>query len=98
MQDGCVLWGACIVIPERGRALMIEQLHQSHPGMSRIKGLARSYMWWPQMDTDIENKVKACTICQENRKAPPCAPLHPLQWPEKPWRRLHIDYAGPFYG
>nr|XP_033495922.1 uncharacterized protein K02A2.6-like [Epinephelus lanceolatus] len=96
VQDGCVLWGARIVIPEKGRAPMMEQLHQSHPGMSRMKGLARSYMWWPHMDNDIENKVKSCTTCQEHRKAPACAPLHPWEWPEKPWRRLHIDYAGPF--
>ena len=24
--------------------------------------------------------------------------LHPWMWPEKPWQRLHIDYAGPFLG
>lgn len=63
-----------------------------------MKGLARSYMWWPHMDTDIENKVKSCTIYQEHRKVPACAPLHPWEWPKKPWRRFHIDYAGPFIG
>ena len=26
------------------------------------------------------------------------APLHPWEWPEKPWTRIHIDYAGPFHG
>ena len=38
VQDGCVLWGAHIVIPERGQAPMMEQLHQSHPGISRRLG------------------------------------------------------------
>nr|XP_043895059.1 uncharacterized protein K02A2.6-like [Solea senegalensis] len=98
VQDGCVLWGARIVIPEKGQSPLMEQLHQSHPGMSRMKGLARGYMWWPNMDIDIEKKVKTCHTCQEHRKAPACAPLHPWEWPEKPWRRLHIDYAGPFMG
>ncbi|GFR96761.1 polyprotein [Elysia marginata] len=27
---------------------------------------------------------------------PPLTPLHPWQFPEKPWQRIHIDYAGPF--
>lgn len=40
---------------------MLEELHQSHPGMSRMKRLARGYIWWPHMDADIENKVKSCT-------------------------------------
>ena len=28
----------------------------------------------------------------------PGAPLHPWEWPHKPWVRLHLDYAGPFLG
>ncbi|KAL3995729.1 protein phosphatase 1 regulatory subunit 15B [Sarotherodon galilaeus] len=98
VQDGCVLWGARVVIPERGRRPLLEQLHQSHPGMSRMKGLARSLMWWPHMETDIEDKVRSCSTCQEHRHRPQEAPLHPWEWPEKPWRRIHIDYAGPFLG
>ncbi|CAI5661061.1 unnamed protein product [Oreochromis niloticus] len=98
VQDGCVLWGARVVIPERGRRPLLEQLHQSHPGMSRMKGLARSYMWWPHMENDIEDKVRSCSTCQEHRHRPQEAPLHPWEWPEKPWRRIHIDYAGPFLG
>jgi hypothetical protein len=27
---------------------------------------------------------------------PTNAPLHPWEFPEKPWWRLHIDFAGPF--
>ena len=33
-----------------------------------------------------------------HRKNPPEAPLHPWEWPSRPWERLHIDYAGPFLG
>ena len=25
-------------------------------------------------------------------------PLHPWEWPEQPWFRVHADYAGPFKG
>ena len=28
----------------------------------------------------------------------PLAPLHPWEWPERPWSRVHIDHAGPFQG
>lgn len=97
-QDGCILWGARTVIPPPGRTALLKALHQSHPGMCRMKALARSYMWWPQMDQEIEKKVSKCQKCQENRKAPPNAPLHPWEWPERPWLRIHVDYAGPFLG
>lgn len=98
VQDGCVLWGARIIIPEQGRLSLLNQLHQSHPGMSRMKGLARSYLWWPNLDADIEARVKDCNVCQEQRKVPVGAPLHPWEWPRQPWRRVHMDYAGPFLG
>ena len=29
---------------------------------------------------------------------PAAAPLHPWEATDKPWTRLHIDYAGPFLG
>ena len=32
------------------------------------------------------------------KKSPPVVPLHPWSWPNKPWSRIHIDYAGPFMG
>ena len=50
------------------------------------------------LDDDIEAKVKSCEVCQLHMAAPPAALLHPWEWPEKPWYRIHIDHAGPFMG
>ena len=60
-----------------------------------MKAVARSYMWWPGMDRDLENLAKSCTACQLVKSA---APLHPWLWPDQPWQRIHIDYAGSFRG
>nr|XP_055054019.1 uncharacterized protein K02A2.6-like [Misgurnus anguillicaudatus] len=98
VKDGCVLWGARVVVPQRSRKAILKQLHHTHPGISRMKGLARSYVWWPGMDSEIEKEVQSCHTCQENRNPPAGAPLHPWEWPETPWSRLRVDYAGPFLG
>jgi len=29
---------------------------------------------------------------------PVSAPLHPWEWPQRPWSRVHVDHAGPFCG
>ena len=42
--------------------------------------------------------VCSCSVCQTQSDNPPVAPLISLQWPSRPWHRLHIDYAGPFLG
>ena len=50
------------------------------------------------MDQEVEREANQCDACQQNSKSPSTAPLHPWEWPEKPWTRLHVDYAGPFLG
>ena len=50
------------------------------------------------MDSAIEDVVKHCQVCQQSRPSPPVAPLHPWEWPSKPWSRLHLDFVGPFLG
>ena len=77
VQDGCLLWGNRVVTPPKERARAVEELHETHPGICRMKALARSYVWWPKMDADLEQKVRHCSPCQENWKTPPEAPLHP---------------------
>ena len=85
-----------MVVPARGQQQLLEDLHTAHPRIVRMKNLARSYLWWPGLDRDIEEKVKSCQVCQLQSAAHATAPLHPWEWPEKPWSRIHIDHAGPF--
>ena len=95
IQDSCLLWGARVIIPGKLRSKMLGELHKEHVGATRMKQLARSYLWWPGLDKDLENLVNSCDVCLELRPNPKKAPLHPWEYPDKPWSRIHIDYAGP---
>ena len=98
VHDGCLLWGSRVIIPPAGRQKALELFHSGHPGASRMKSLARSYIWWPGVDTEIEQKVKSCHPCQLRRNTPPTSPLIPWEFPQHPWERLHADFAGPYEG
>ena len=98
IQDSCLLWGSRVVIPAVARDKVLDELHDGHPDISRMKSLARSAVWWPKIDADLEQKVKKCGKCQVNKKNPAVSPLHPWEWPKRPWVRIHIDHAGPFQG
>jgi hypothetical protein len=98
LQDGLLLCGARVVIPSKGRRQVLEILHESHPGISKMKALARSVVWWPGIDQDIESRVNGCHNCQESAAAKAPAPSCPWEFPARPWSRLHLDYAGPFLG
>ena len=98
LHQGCILWGLRVVVPVQGREAVLQELHEEHPRMTKMKALARMHVWWPGMEKDIETTVRTCAKCQTVRAAPPVAPLHPWKWPTRPWARLHLDYAGPFLG
>ena len=98
IQDGCLLLGNRVVVPKPGQEAVLGELHEGHPGIVCMKRLAWGYVWWPAIELDIEDKVKGCVHCQQAQKMPTPAPLHPWEWPDRPWTRLHVDYAGPFLG
>ena len=50
------------------------------------------------MDKEIEGVVKSCPNCQAYHHSLAPAQLHPGEWPNQPWSRLHIDFAGPIKG
>ena len=98
LEDDCVMWGIRVVIPAKLQEQVLQELHRVHLGISKTKTLARSHMWWPGIDSKIEEMTKSCERCQAVRNSPPAAPLHPLSWPSHPWQRIHLDFAGPFFG
>ena len=98
VHQGCILWGMRVVIPPKLQARVLEELHDSHLGIVKMKALARSYVWWPGMNEQLEELAKACSGCQQNLNMPSKVSLHPWEWATTPWQRIHIDYAGPFQG
>ena len=96
VQNGCILYGIRVVIPPKFQSKLLQLLHETHPGKVRMKSLARSHMWWPTLDEQIESVSDSCKPCAEMAKDPAKTSHHKWEFPERPWQRLHIDYAGPF--
>lgn len=86
-----------VVIPSSLRDEVLRMLHEGHWGSTRIKQMARRYVWWPKVNDDVEKIVRNCTICRLSAKAP-SAEFKPWPKPTKPWERIHLDFAGPFLG
>ena len=51
--EGCILWGHRVVVPPQAQETILKVLHEGHPGSTRMKQLARGYVWWPNL-----NKLK----------------------------------------
>ena len=96
--NSCVFYGDRIVIPACYRKFILNELHEGHPGESRMKMLARSKVYWPSIDSDIKHLVKGCEICATAAESPIKCSLQSWPMPQGPWSRIHVDYAGPVNG
>ena len=98
VENDRLLWGMRVVIPKSLQDVLLRSLHDNHPGVTRMKALARSYFWWNGLGNDIECLGKSCGRCQALKSNSPPAPLHPWARPDAPSTRIHVDNAGPFLG
>lgn len=96
--NGCLVHGSRAVIPVSLRRKVLQELHLGHFGMQRMKQLARTAVYWPNIDNDIENMCRGCSTCGEHQNKPAKPAVHPWMLPEKPWSRIHLDHAVNFMG
>ncbi|XP_046802727.1 uncharacterized protein K02A2.6-like [Lucilia cuprina] len=85
-----------VVIPDTLKQKTLELLHDGHWGVVKMKQLARQHIWWCNMDEDIKQLASKCEICKIENQSPP---KEYQSWPapNKPWSRVHIDFAGPIF-
>lgn len=98
IQNECILKGTRVMIPFKLRQRILDELHTGHVGILKMKLLARSFVYWKNIDHDIEDKVKSCRTCRLEQNEPPKATPHHWEDPTGPWQRIHIDFAGPVSG
>jgi hypothetical protein len=73
------MWGSRVIIPSKLQKRVLDELHEGHLGIVKMKALARIYMWWPSIDQSIEAMAKTCSGCQLIQNNPKNAPLHPWE-------------------
>ncbi|XP_061727739.1 uncharacterized protein K02A2.6-like [Cydia pomonella] len=98
VENGCLMRGHKVVIPENLRYKVLSELHASHLGIVKTKAEARSRFWFPGIDEAIEMLIGTCDICIQLRPAPARAPLAHWKFPPQAFFRLHIDFCGPING
>ncbi|XP_055622803.1 uncharacterized protein K02A2.6-like [Toxorhynchites rutilus septentrionalis] len=84
-----------IVVPKKLQQKVLQQLHRGHPGIDRMRSLARNFVYWPNIDDQITALVRACQECASVAKADTKTKLESWPTSEKPWQRVHADFAGP---
>ncbi|PIK53023.1 hypothetical protein BSL78_10084 [Apostichopus japonicus] len=83
--------GQRILIPKQCQNDILAKLHDAHQGMVKCQLRAKTAVFWPRINQDIEELVKACPICLENSKSQPAEPLQSHEVPTRPWQIIGTD-------
>ncbi|GFU80646.1 uncharacterized protein K02A2.6 [Trichonephila clavipes] len=85
IEDGCIMYGQRVCIPKKFRKNVLEELHAGHLGIVKMKAIARSFVYWKNIDNDIEEAAKNCVDCARYKADPPESKVHYWEYPSMPW-------------
>ena len=94
IEDGLILKGTRIVIPSKQCQAILKQIHKGHLGLNKCKLRAKETVYWPGMNTELEDLVLNCQLCLKYSTAK--CKLEPSlalgqEVPLHPWTKLVTD-------
>ena len=95
-QGTVVLCQNRIVVPKSLQKKVLQIAHEGHQGIVKTKQLLREKVWFPNIDKQVEQYVKACIACNANVDRNVPEPLQMSQLPIQPWTEVSMDFCGPF--
>lgn len=91
VYDGLLLKGERIIIPTNLRQNMLTQLHYGHLGMRKTSLRAKSTIFWPKINKEIETICQSCGICEKYQKSQTKETLLQHEIPTEAWDTLGTD-------
>ena len=90
-EDGIVLLGSRVIVPESLRGNILQQIHERHFGIKKCKLRAKSCVYWPNMYREIETLISSCNVCQKYQNSQQKEPMIPSEIPSRPWQTVTAD-------
>ena len=95
VENGLLLKSTRIIIPRVIRNRFLNELHTGHLGITKCIELAKQTMYWPGINSDIEQFVTTCQPCLKyaasNKKHPEKKNQLGQEIPVTPWTKLGTD-------
>ena len=91
VEDGLILKGTRILIPNKQCKAILKLLHEGHSGLNKCKQRAKETVYWPGLNYQLEDLVLNCELCFKYLTAK--CKLEPTlllgqQVPLYPWTKL----------
>ena len=94
IEDGLILKGTWIVIPDKMREDILKQIHEGHLGFNKCQMRVKETVYWPGLNDQLKNLILNCQLClkyskSKNKSTPHTALGHEV--PAVPWSKVATD-------
>lgn len=91
VQQGLLVKGTRIVIPENMRTTILEKLHAGHLGITKCRERAKASVYWPGLANRLTTLIQQCSFCESKQPAQRKEPLQPTPLPDRPFQSVAAD-------
>lgn len=91
IENGILFYGERIIVPSSMRDKILIQIHEPHFGIVKTKKRAKNSIYWPGIDSDIENIIAKCSVCLKYAHRNQNEPLVCHEIPERPFEKIGCD-------
>ena len=94
IEDGLILEGTQIVIPNKKHETILNQIHDSHLGLKRCKLHAMQSIYWPEINDQLKQLVPNCQLCLKYSRSKKKQDINlslGQEIPLFPWTKLATD-------
>ena len=94
IEDGLILKGTGIVIPDEKREEILKQIHEGHLGLNKCQMHAKETVYWPGLNDQLEKLILNCQLCLKYSKSKNKSTLHTAlghEVPPVPWSKVATD-------
>lgn len=89
---GIVFFRDKMFVPSALRSRTLRHAHKGHFGMGSMKRMLRRCVWWPKINSQVEELVTNCATCQKITHNIKPVPLSSRRLTDEPWQRLQMDF------
>nr|XP_040236938.1 uncharacterized protein K02A2.6-like isoform X1 [Anopheles coluzzii] len=84
LTSRCIMVDNRVIVPRHLRTQCLEHFHRGHAGYGPMQQQAARFLYWPTMDYDIVEFIRACAVCDT------MMPRIPKNYCSLPWMQFIV--------
>ena len=91
IESGILMKNYKVLIPETLKQKYLRQIHQGHQGIEACRARAREFVFWVNINKDIEELVQKCSLCPSQQNSTSSIQKYVSEVPPHLWHTTGSD-------